>query len=399
VAKWRKRTWDAGAPVNWSRVKQAPFTALVSVSSALVSIGYMNASPQTWEELANWGVLPGAEIWHGRIWPLWTTALLHGDPLHLLFNLYWFWFFGSHLEPHFGRLKFLGLSVVGTFVSSCAELTVNDNPGIGLSGLVYALFGYAWLAPRESEQLASLMSKRTVVWMIGWLFLCLALTWTNTYNVGNAAHFTGIALGAALGLGRTRYPRLGVAVAMVLVLASAASLTWSPWSTQWLSSRAFSAIEAGKPDVAASYIEKVLRIDPTNTWALERKRELELQAIPKPRLDALLRDANAGSSTVSQADLAAEMLKFGSIQVHLDPSRAGVIVPENFAKQSTLMLEVGHDMVTPIPDLAVTASGISGTLSFDGQPFRCSVPWTAVTALTLDKKHSIAWDLGPAPQE
>jgi hypothetical protein len=44
------------------------------------------------------------------------------------------------------------------------------------------------------------------------------------------------------------------------------------------------------------------------------------------------------------------------------------------------VLSYGLDMPVPIPDLEVTDSGISATLSFSREPFKTFVPWEAVLA-------------------
>jgi hypothetical protein len=50
-------------------------------------------------------------------------------------------------------------------------------------------------------------------------------------------------------------------------------------------------------------------------------------------------------------------------------------------------------MAKPIPDLKVDKNGVSGTLSFKGEPFFCRVPWEALFAVvgTEDSKGAV-WD-------
>ena len=38
------------------------------------------------------------QIWSGQLWRPLTSCLLHGDILHLVFNLYWLWIFGAVIE-------------------------------------------------------------------------------------------------------------------------------------------------------------------------------------------------------------------------------------------------------------------------------------------------------------
>jgi len=48
-------------------------------------------------------------------------------------------------------------------------------------------------------------------------------------------------------------------------------------------------------------------------------------------------------------------------------------------------------MPVPIPDLLLDTNGVSGTLSFEGTPFKCFVPWDAVFALVADDGKGKVW--------
>src|SRR5438067_12893472 len=82
--------------------------------------------------------------WHGQPWRLLTSAFLHVDPLHLLFNLYWLWVFGTVLESAFGSLRTMALIVVLASGSAAAEYAF-ANGGVGLSGVTYGFFGLLWV--------------------------------------------------------------------------------------------------------------------------------------------------------------------------------------------------------------------------------------------------------------
>lgn len=282
MSGWFKRRSGDG-PIAWEQWKQAPVSAALLVVAAVVSAGYIWSAPTTWEQVAAWGYLPGSAIWSGRIWPLWTTAFLHEGPIHLFFNLYWLWFFGRHLEPYLGSLRFAGLFLLATFVSSSAELAWSGETGIGLSGYVYALFGYAWLAPNEGESLKSLVSKDTRNLMIGWLFLCLVLTYEGSMKVANAAHFAGFGIGCLLGIGQRKYRPYAWGAAFFGWIASAVVLLWSPWSVDWLAYKADRAVQLGELGQASFYVERILKKEPSHEWALGAKKWLESAKAPAER--------------------------------------------------------------------------------------------------------------------
>ena len=63
-------------------------------------------------------------------------------------------------------------------------------------------------------------------------------------------------------------------------------------------------------------------------------------------------------------EVAIALLEGPSMFVHLDPRRQGVVVPKHFMANPQLVLQIGLNMVIPIPDLVVDDDGITCTLSF-----------------------------------
>jgi len=64
--------------------------------------------------------------------------------------------------------------------------------------------------------------------------------------------------------------------------------------------------------------------------------------------------------------------------LHLDARRPGVVVPAHLRNEAHLVLQYGHDLPIPIPDLEVDEQGVRATLSFSKTPQRTFVPWEAV---------------------
>jgi stringent starvation protein B len=85
-----------------------------------------------------------------------------------------------------------------------------------------------------------------------------------------------------------------------------------------------------------------------------------------------------GSERPSKQEAFLTLLSEGWVALHLDARRPGVVVPAPFSSQAQLVLQYGRSMPIPIPDLEVTAAGVSATLSFSRVPHRTYVPWSAV---------------------
>lgn len=214
--------------LTWARAKTIPFTTSLALLTLALSAAYL-----TFDFKAIWAYLPAPEIWRGKVWPLWTSVLLHGGVVHLAFSMCWLWFLGGILEPMLGSFRFALLCVVGAFVSSTAELAASDSTGIGMSGLVYALFGFAWASPREAR-IEPLLGKGLVVFSLAWLVLCFVATWADLYSIGNAGHLGGLVCGLLIGLARRpRWRVLGATGVIVLCAACVLVLFWCPWSPTW----------------------------------------------------------------------------------------------------------------------------------------------------------------------
>ncbi len=86
-----------------------------------------------------------------------------------------------------------------------------------------------------------------------------------------------------------------------------------------------------------------------------------------------------------------ELLRHGSVFVHLDPRLEGVVVPSWLASQPQLVLQLGYDLPIPIDDLEVDERGWRATLSFNRSPFHCTVPWAAVFAVVDEEGLGMLW--------
>lgn len=145
-------------------------------------------------------------IWTGQLWRPFTSTLMHGGLLHAAFNAYWLLIFGPALENRFGSYRTLGLIVLLGYVSMMPEYVLSgfsrDEPVmiVGLSGIVYGLFGMLWIGRRWRPEFHAVCDELTVRILVGWFFVCIVLTYLNIMPVANIAHGAGFAFGALYGL-------------------------------------------------------------------------------------------------------------------------------------------------------------------------------------------------------
>ncbi|MCU0659863.1 MAG: ClpXP protease specificity-enhancing factor SspB [Polyangiaceae bacterium] len=70
-----------------------------------------------------------------------------------------------------------------------------------------------------------------------------------------------------------------------------------------------------------------------------------------------------------------------TVRITLDARYAGVVLPARFLAAPQLMLEIGRNMIPPIPDLDIEGDAVRCTLSFAKQPFHCTMPWGSIWSL------------------
>lgn len=150
---------------------------------------------------------PLATIKRGEVWRVITPIFLHGNPIHLLFNMMMLFQFGRLLEQREGTFLLGGIILITAAFSNCLQGCVPASPmGLawlggspvfgGMSGVVYGLFGYLWakssIRPDRLPQVAPSFVLIMLIWMIAGFANVLG-------PVANLAHFGGLVAGLVLG--------------------------------------------------------------------------------------------------------------------------------------------------------------------------------------------------------
>ena len=137
-------------------------------------------------------------------WQLLSYAFLHGDVLHLFFNMLGLWMFGSELERLWGQRRFIHMLLAGTLAAAVVQILFNiitgsRLPTVGASGALFGLLlCYGMLFPNRTIMPLFPpipMKARTFVIVFGALELFLGVSGSS--GVAHFAHLGGM-LGAWL---------------------------------------------------------------------------------------------------------------------------------------------------------------------------------------------------------
>lgn len=140
----------------------------------------------------------------GEYWRLLTPVFLHFGVLHIAFNALWTWELGRRLEQARGPVTLLAVLVLAGSGGNIAQYIAGEGLLFGgMSGVIYALLGYAWVWSRLRDDPLLRLPPGLTAFMIGWLFICMSgiVEALGFGAIANAAHAAGLVIGAALGLG------------------------------------------------------------------------------------------------------------------------------------------------------------------------------------------------------
>ena len=169
---------------------------------------------------------PGYTAYYDQFYRLLTSAFLHADITHILFNMWALWVIGPALEQWLGRTRFIALYALSALGGSVLVylLTAVNVPTLGASGAIFGLFGATLALSRQLN-----FDMR---WIIGLIVINLVITFVVP-SISWQGHVGGLVTGAALGWVFGNAPRAnrtliqaGCSVALLLLFGA---LIW--WRT------------------------------------------------------------------------------------------------------------------------------------------------------------------------
>ena len=195
--------WDfSQRPQRAGPVVQTPIlTYLLCALSVVITIPYLlpgAVSSPFWYQLGHFGLPESSQA---APWSLITTIFIHGSPLHLIFNMLWLLQLGRILEGTLHPLAYLAFIIGAAAVGSGCETLISGTPGIGMSGVVYAMFALMWAGRGLYPAWGLVATRDNLRFLVGWALLCVAATYIPIFHIGvaNGAHGGGFLFGLCIG--------------------------------------------------------------------------------------------------------------------------------------------------------------------------------------------------------
>lgn len=170
-----------------------PVTLTVMVACILVFILMSAIGDQPVMLLLAW---PYDDSLKFEAWRYFTHALMHFSFVHILFNLLWWWYLGGAVEKRIGSGKLVVITLISALLSGFIQHQFSGPWFGGLSGVVYALMGYAWLRGECDPQSGIFLPRGLIIFSLVWL----VAGWFDVLgmSIANGAHVTGLVIGLAM---------------------------------------------------------------------------------------------------------------------------------------------------------------------------------------------------------
>ena len=185
-------------------MEQINQTIIIIAVTCLVSyLAWQNR--QLMERLIFWS----PAIKEGQVERFVTHGFIHADGMHLLFNMFTFYFFGSFLEPfyrqYFGGAGFvifyLAAIVVAMLPSYFKHKDDRNYMSLGASGAVSAvLFAYILFAPWEMLYLFGAIPVPAILFAVAYVWYSIKAHNKANDNINHMAHLYGGLFGVVITL-------------------------------------------------------------------------------------------------------------------------------------------------------------------------------------------------------
>ena len=161
----------------------------------------------------------------GEYWRLLTSAFMHIDPMHFLFNAIFIYRFGAIVENIFGKWRMILIILISALSASLFSFAFSTTPSLGASGVAYGFIGVVVFLGFELRKTFMPLLKQIVIPMLI-ISVVSSLLMPNIDHFGHLGGFIGGFFAATIvGVPRIK-PFITRTVLTIIILAVLSSGLW-----------------------------------------------------------------------------------------------------------------------------------------------------------------------------
>ena len=139
--------------------------------------------------LVQYGAKVNELIIYGEYWRLLTSAFLHADLLHILFNMYALYSLGKIVEIELGGIRYLIIYFFSAITAGLLSFYMTPNITVGASGAIFGLLGAILVMALFGKSKALKGMVRSILFILG---LNLFIGFAGSSNIDNFGHVGGL---------------------------------------------------------------------------------------------------------------------------------------------------------------------------------------------------------------
>lgn len=194
---------------------RGPFDVFSPTDSALRRLGWTS----------------GTAMAYGEWWTLVTAIYLHGNLLHILFNVLWIRQLGPAVEELYGSARFFVIFTIAGVAGFVVSDVVTGYPTVGASGSIFGLLGaMVAFGRRRGGVFGSLVIRQYGQWAL--LLFIMGFVMSSVNNFAHAGGFVGglmagLVLSFEDGRAETIVDRLLATICIVATIAAFGLALWT----------------------------------------------------------------------------------------------------------------------------------------------------------------------------
>ncbi len=138
------------------------------------------------------GAKEGELIRQGQLWRLITPILLHGSLIHIGFNMYALFSFGTGLERRFGHFRFLALYLLAGFSGNVLSFLFSDGISVGASTSIFGLIAAEGIFLYQNRKLFGAEAKQAIGNVVSVAAINLFIGFSSGGLIDNWGHIGGL---------------------------------------------------------------------------------------------------------------------------------------------------------------------------------------------------------------